>query len=94
MALFWLPEARQDVERLFDFLLSQNPLAAERAIQTIIQGGQQLTEFGDIGRPMDDESARRELFIPFGGGYYVLRYRKTGADIVIIRVWHSKETRN
>lgn len=42
---------------------------------------------------MDDDSGRRELFQPFGGGFYVLRYRPSGGDAVIIRVWHAREDR-
>ncbi|WP_417794686.1 type II toxin-antitoxin system RelE/ParE family toxin [Terasakiella pusilla] len=94
MALLWLPDAQKDVERVFEFLLSKSPQAAERAIQTIVLGAQQLEEFGDIGRPMDDDTGRRELFAPFGASYYVLRYMKTDTDIIVIRVWHSKEIRN
>ncbi|MDV7341588.1 type II toxin-antitoxin system RelE/ParE family toxin [Terasakiella sp. A23] len=94
MSIVWLPEAQQDVQRLFDFLLPLNPTAAEHAVKTIADGAAQLNEFGDIGRPMDDDTGRRELFLPFGASHYVLRYMKTDSDIVIIRVWHSKEIRN
>ena len=62
MTLLWLPEAKQDVQRLFDFLFPHNPKAAARAVQTIARGAKQLEEFGDIGRPMDDDTGRRELF--------------------------------
>lgn len=94
MSIVWLPEAQQDVQRLFDFLMPINANAAERAVKTIADGAVQLNEFGDIGRPMDDDTGRRELFLPFGASHYVLRYMKTDSDIIIIRVWHSKEKRN
>jgi hypothetical protein len=42
---------------------------------------------------MDDDTGRRELFVPFGVGAYVLRYRLTGENLVVIRVWHSRESR-
>lgn len=44
---------------------------------------------------MPDDTGRRELFIPFGVGFYVLRYKIVGEDCaVIVRVWHSRESRN
>jgi len=42
---------------------------------------------------MSDGSKRRELYLPFGNGAYVLRYRLDGDMVVIIRVWHSREHR-
>ena len=93
MILLWLPEAVEDLERLFEFLVEKSPDAAVRAIETIRGGAAQLEEFGDIGRPMaGDAGRRRELFIPFGAGKYVLRYRKHKETIVVIRVWHGRES--
>lgn len=89
----WLPEALIDVERLRAFLKDKNPNAAARAGQTLRDGANYLAGFPEVGRPMNDQSARRELFLPFGAGAYVLRYRIDGDNIVIIRVWHSKERR-
>ncbi len=42
---------------------------------------------------MDDETKRRELFVPFGAGAYVLRYRIHDDTIVVILAWHSREER-
>jgi hypothetical protein len=42
---------------------------------------------------MHDDTDRRELFLPFGTGGYVLRYITDMEVIVIIRAWHSKEQR-
>jgi plasmid stabilization system protein ParE len=42
---------------------------------------------------MDEDAERRELFVPFGVGAYVLRYRLREETIVVIRVWHSRELR-
>jgi plasmid stabilization system protein ParE len=93
MRLVWLPEAQTDVRRLYDFLLAEAPSAAERAIRAIPLGAGKVLEFPRIGRPMEDETERRELFIPFGTGAYVLRYRIHADAIVIVRVWHSRQER-
>jgi len=48
----------------------------------------------EIGRPMEDDTRRREQLPSFGAGTFVLRYMWDKQDtVVIIRVWHSKEIR-
>ena len=93
MKLVWLPEARADIQRLFDFLLERDPAAAERAVRTIQLGSKSLLEYPSVGRSLDDETGRRELFVPFGAGAYVIRYVILDEQIVVIRVWHSREKR-
>ena len=93
MDLIWLPEARADVLRLFDFLIEANPSTAAAAVRVIRGGAARLAEHPWIGRRMDKETERRELIIPFGAGAYVLRYRVEGETIVILRVWHGREDR-
>lgn len=92
--LKWLPEALADIERLYSFLEEKDGQAAARAAQCILEGAEVLKQSPRIGRPMPDETGRRELFMAFGAGAYVLRYmfeNKTTA--VVIRVWHSRENR-
>ncbi|MEW6735854.1 MAG: type II toxin-antitoxin system RelE/ParE family toxin [Acidobacteriota bacterium] len=91
----WLPEALADVERLHVFLKEKNLEAAARAARTILEGAELLKTSPRIGRPMPDESGRRELFVSFSAGAYVLRYMQEDEDtVVIIRVWHSREKRD
>lgn len=43
---------------------------------------------------MPDETGRRELFIAFGAGAYVIRYiQQDDSTVVVIRIWHSREDR-
>ncbi len=93
MRIVWLPQAQDDIQRLYNFLLEKNPAAAERAVLTIKLGAQKLAEFPHVGRRMDDETERHELFVPFSAGAYVLRYRIHDETIIVIRVWHSREKR-
>lgn len=93
MRLVWLREAQADVQRLYDFPLEKSPSAAARAVRAIQLGASRLLDFPPVGRPMDDDTERRELFVPFGAGAYVLRYRIHDDTIVVIRVWHSREER-
>jgi plasmid stabilization system protein ParE len=90
----WLPEALADVERLHAFLYEKSPDAAARAAKTILDGAFFLQSIPDVGRPMDDDTGRREWVVSFGAGGFVLRYmRDENNTVVIIRVWHSKENK-
>jgi plasmid stabilization system protein ParE len=91
--LVWLPEALDDLRRLFDFLKDKNPDAASRAAQAIRRGADSLAAFPYSGRPMGDGTGRRERFVSFGTGSYVLRYALDDRRPVILRVWHSREQR-
>ena len=94
MKLIWLDQSRDDLERLYDFLLDKDPVAAKRAVQVIREGAKQLLRFPEIGRRMDDDTDRRELIVPFGAGANVLRYKRNdNKAVVVLRVWHSREVR-
>ncbi|VAX02751.1 hypothetical protein MNBD_GAMMA20-731 [hydrothermal vent metagenome] len=93
MRVRWLPEARQDAQRLYDFLIDKDPMAAARAMETLLIGADRLAEMPEVGRPMSDETGRRELYLPFGAGAYVLRYMIDRENVVIIRVWQGREHR-
>jgi plasmid stabilization system protein ParE len=92
--LKWLPEALADIDRLHYFLKQKHPEAAARAARAILDGANLLADNPDLGRPMDDETGRRELVVAFGIGGYVLRYtHDKDHTSVIIRVWHCREQR-
>jgi len=92
-SVVWLPEALADVERLHGFLVEKSPAAARNAVVCIRAAAQQLEQFPEIGRRVDD-TGRREVFAAFGAGAYVLRYRiSDSATVVVIRVWHTREVR-
>src|SRR5277367_6081508 len=89
----WLPEAIADIERLHDFLKCKNPDGAARAAKAVLEGADLLKSNPAMGRPMPDDTGRREWFVPFAAGSYVLRYILEGDTVVVIRVWHSRENR-
>lgn len=90
----WLPEALEDTERLRLFLKDQNPKAAIRASEVLQKGAKLLSSYPEAGHPMHDGTNRRELFMPFGSGGYILRYIVDAQFVVIVRAWHSKEKRD
>ncbi len=91
--LLWLPEAKEDIARLYEFLKNKNPDAASRAVDLLLAGADRLIDFPEIGKPLGDKLKRRELYLAFGAGTYVLRYVLTEKNIVVIQVWHSLEGR-
>jgi len=89
----WRERALKDIARLYDFLYEKSEEAAAKAAQIILRGSSLLQESPRIGRPIADGTERRELFIPFGAGYYVLRFFLVNDAVVIVRVWHGREDR-
>ena len=91
--VIWLPEALEDMGRLRLFLEDKNASATVRMAKTILAGAELLRAFPERGKPMSDGTGRRELYLSFGAGAYVLRYKTDGKVVAIIRVWHSREHR-
>ena len=98
MNLVFLPEASDDIDRLFNFLMEEAriPLAAQKAMLAIDEGVQMLLESPYLGVEMEHNTQYRQLYIPFGKQAYILRYRiDVDKDtLVVVRVWHSRESRN
>lgn len=90
--LKWSPTAQRDVVRLREFIEPHNPEAARRAAESLKKAAKLLMAHPGIGKRLDGRDDR-ELFIPFGQRGYVMRYRLDGDDIVILKIWHTREDR-
>lgn len=89
----WLHSATEDAIRLFYFLETKDQPAAKRMLQAVETGAERILKSPRIGFLRGDD--RREFYIQFGDGYYVLRYiLDAEQNVIIIRVWHSREDRN
>ncbi len=89
--LIWSPAALRDVQRLYRFLAAKNPGAASRAVRAIREGVQVIADQPAIGRPLDDVPDYREWLIGFGDSGYVVLYRLTDADGIILAIRHKRE---
>lgn len=87
----WLPGASRDIDRLRNFIKSDNPRAAQRAAKRIIEGVMILQENPGAGIPVENLMDYRDLMLAFGAGEYIIRYREEVNRVVIVRVRHSKE---
>ncbi len=90
MNLRFSPEAVDDLARLRNFIEEKNPVAAQRIARDLVVGMEKLKVFPEIGLKVDrafDPQRIRDLFI----GRYTVRYLIGEDEIVILRLWHSKE---
>jgi plasmid stabilization system protein ParE len=90
--LIWSPRASHDVQRLYRFLVPNNPAAAKRAVGAIRTGVRILGHQPQLGRPVEDLGPEfREWVIDFGRDAYVVRYRYTEDAVVILAIRHGRE---
>lgn len=86
--------ARQDLQRLQDFLKTKNVLAAKKIADLFIKGIRQLETSPGIGRLVEYFPLEyHELVIEFGKSGYLMLYRhdKVTDNIVILKIRHQKE---
>jgi plasmid stabilization system protein ParE len=90
MKIRYTPEAIVDLHRLREFIAINNPVAAQRVATQLLAGIEKLKLFPKIGvqvlRAPQPEFIR-DLFI----GNYTTRYLISKDEIIILRLWHSKE---
>ncbi|MCF6294016.1 MAG: type II toxin-antitoxin system RelE/ParE family toxin [Robiginitomaculum sp.] len=89
----WTDTAKGDLKRLYEFLFQKNADAAKRAIELILHAVDILYEFPEAGRKRLSSSDFREIFARFGAGGFVVRYRILDERVIIVRIWHSLESR-
>ena len=85
-------QALDDLARLQDFLLENDPQAAEATTALIANGLEVLMAHPLIGRPTQDET--RELVISRGRTGYVALYKYQAEHdrIVLVALRHQRET--
>lgn len=85
--------AREDLRRLYGFLLEQDLEAAERALDAIDKAMELLRSFPFTCRKTDpDNPFLRELLVSFGASGYVALYEIEGDQTVtILAVRHQRE---
>lgn len=81
--------AQADLDRIWDYVAEESGSAdiAERLIDSVTERLLLLAAHPQIGRARDDLGRGRRTY-PVGN--YVILYRIKGADVLILRVAHSK----
>ena len=83
--------ARNDLVRLFEFLLAEDPVAAAETNDLIVGALLILEHHPLVGRPAEDDL--RELVISRGRSGYLALYEYLEADdlVVVLSVRHQRE---
>ena len=84
--------ARADLIRLHTFIQPHNPRAAKQSSEKILKAAKLILDNPIIGTPIDGRQDY-ELFTPFGKNAYILRYQIIEQNIVILKIWYSREER-
>lgn len=93
--LFYTPQARDDLQRLHDFIAADNPPAAARISRQLRDGIARLRAHPRLGMRVDittgelaPEEIRDWLIV-----HYIVRYLILEASLVVLRIWHEREDR-
>jgi plasmid stabilization system protein ParE len=89
--LIYTERALSDLERLVDFLLPVDPVAAEETVDLITEAVQILENHPFVGRPV--EQGLRELVISRGKSGYLALYSVEPRQnvVLILSVRHQRE---
>jgi plasmid stabilization system protein ParE len=91
--LEWSQAALADLDRFADFLHDHHPYLARIIGSEILKRASIISEFPELGRPIDGRNDYRELILPVRNATYVFRYRYYRERLVMMRVFHSREDR-
>ncbi len=92
LKLVWSPASRRDLIRLREFIEPHNPRAAKRSSEKTRKATKLILDNPAIGTRIEDRDDR-EFYTPFGQGGYILRYQVIDQNIVILKIWHTREDR-
>ena len=91
MNTIWSPEARDDVDRLADFVAAYDPVRAGEIERELSEAPKKLLQFRRRGPRLSEFDPRDVREYRIGG--YLLRYELVGPDIVVLRFFHPREDR-
>ncbi|HKT72565.1 MAG TPA: type II toxin-antitoxin system RelE/ParE family toxin [Steroidobacteraceae bacterium] len=83
--------ALSDLERLFDFIVGEDPVRARRQVLSVRRALELLADHPLLGREAED--GRRELILSRGRYGYIAKYRWLPADdaVLVLAVKHQRE---
>ena len=85
-------EAKEDLRRLFEFLVERDIAAALRARKAIAKSIDFLSDFPwSCRKAIPDNPFMRELVIPFGSAGYVALFEIDDKGVTILAVRHQRE---
>ena len=91
--LQWSEDAIADLDRFAAFLHDQSPELAAVVADAIIARTHLLSRHPKLGRPIAGHEEYRQVVLEVLGGAYIFQYRYDVDRLVILRVFHARETR-
>ncbi len=86
--LRWTKEAEQWMNDIYDYIASDNPIAAQKVITSIYNKSQLLLEFPGLGQRYRTEP-EGDIRILLYGHYRIVYLIRNGGDIDILGVFHG-----
>jgi toxin ParE1/3/4 len=83
----WTTEAGGQFEGIVQYILKDNPEAARKVAQAILDRIEKLKDFPRFGRPGEEVEGTRELPCP----PYVVVYRLKDDVAEILYIWHGAQ---
>ena len=93
MKLEWSAAALADLNRFALFLQERHPDLAKIVAGKIREKAHVLSQHPLIGRPIEGRPEFRELILEVLNTRYVFRYGYDGERLVMLRVFHGRESR-
>jgi len=87
------PQAEDDIDRLYQFLVEKNPLAAQKAMLAIDDLIEVLSDQPRLGKRLESLPDFRQMPVTFGRFGYVLQYRIQEDALIVLRIWAGRENR-
>ena len=82
-------QAQRDFAAQVRWLHEHSPQAGRRAAMRIVEVLDLLAEFPDLGREVG--ANLRDKQVQFGRDGFVIRYRRTIDQVVVLRIFHGRQ---
>lgn len=93
MTVEWSERALADLDRFAAFLHQSHPHLAEIVAQEIIERAEILSAHPRLGRRIAGREEYRQIILQVLNARYIFQYRFDGQRLLILRVFHARETR-
>lgn len=90
MIVWWSDAAIDDLEKIYDYIDFRNPQAALRVKVSIVESGNLLRDFPEVGETVDRPEIRRRVVT---GLPYILFYRITAEMVEILSILDARMDR-
>jgi len=94
MKVEWSADAIADLDRFAHFLQTRFPTMARTVGREIIRKTDLLVDTPEAGRPLSERRNLRQIVVSVLNASYIVQYRLTASRLVILRVFHGRESRN